>query len=145
MIVSVTFVCLIAAGVAYAAWTASGTGSGYAKAGTAQELTTDTVAVTSGLLAPGLTGNVFVKITNPNTYAVQVTDVDRTGAITSGDATCDASDSVTFTDQNITQNIAAGATTTVTLTNAVSMSNASVNACQGKTFTIPVTLTGASA
>jgi hypothetical protein len=31
-----------------------------------------------------------------------------------------------------------------TLTGAASMSNASLNACQGATFTIPVTLTGSS-
>jgi hypothetical protein len=54
-----------------------------------------------------------------------------------------------------TQNLAAGnvvpaksggtdGTLALTLSNAAAMSNASVNACQGATFTIPVTFTAAS-
>jgi len=52
---------------------------------------------------------------------------------------------VTFTDQTgLALDLAAGATTTFSLANAVSMSNASDNTCQGAIFTIPVDVTGAS-
>ena len=52
---------------------------------------------------------------------------------------------VTFTDQSgLTLDIAASTSTQFTLNGAASMSNASLNACQGATFTIPVTLTGTS-
>jgi hypothetical protein len=52
---------------------------------------------------------------------------------------------VTFSDQTgLALDVAAGATTTLTLANAISMSNASDNSCQGAVFTIPVNVTGAS-
>jgi hypothetical protein len=41
-------------------------------------------------------------------------------------------------------NIAAGGSTTTTLTGVMAMSNASDDSCQGATFTVPVTVTGAS-
>ena len=68
---SVLFGIIAVSSVAYAAWTATGGGQGYAKAGTAQVLTTvDVSATTTATLYPSGTGNVFLKITNPNTYAV---------------------------------------------------------------------------
>ena len=57
--------------VAFAAWTSNGTGAGAATAGTAKNLT---IAVTnvSGLYPTG-TFNVPFTVTNPNSYAVQLT------------------------------------------------------------------------
>ena len=70
-------------GLVYAAWTSSGTGSGYAKAGTAQALTTvDVSASTTATLYPGSSGNVLIKISNPNPYPVRVTSVTGNGPIT---------------------------------------------------------------
>jgi hypothetical protein len=144
----VTVVVLIAAGLAYAAWTASGTGSGYAKAGAATALTTNDVSATTvGDLYPGTSGNVKVSINNPNPYPVQVTSITNgTGSITAtgGIGTCTTT-GVTFANQTgLTINIPANGTTAATLSNAASMSNASENGCQGATFTIPVSLSGAS-
>jgi len=66
------------------------------------------------------------------------------GAITSNDAGCTTT-GVTFTDQTgLSISVPANSSTETTFANAASMSNASVNACQGDTFTIPVNLTGAS-
>lgn len=134
-------------GLVYAAWTTSGSGSGYAKAGSAQALTTvDVSASTTATLYPGANGDVLVKINNPNPYPVRVTDVTGNGTITadSGHATCVTS-GVTFTDQHSqTIDIPASSQTQTTLTGAAHMSNASDNGCQGATFTIPVSLTGAS-
>ncbi len=137
----------MAATVAFAAWTATGSGDGYAKAKTAVALTTvDVSASTTPQLYPGGSGDVLIKITNPNPYAVTVTGVAGAGAITSDKgATCDAATGVTYTaPTSPSLVVAAGASTQFTLTGAVAMSNASNNACQGAVFTIPVTLTGTS-
>ena len=136
-----------AVGFVYAAWTTNGSGSGYAKAGSAQALATvDVSASTSASLYPGADGSVLIKINNPNSYPVRVTDVTGNGAVTadSGHATC-VTTGVTFTDQHSQSiDIAANSQTQATLTGAAHMSNASDNGCQGATFTIPVSLTGAS-
>ena len=137
----------VTAGVAYAAWTASGSGSGYAKAGSAQALATlDASAATSASLYPGATGDVKLKIDNPNPYPIRITSVSGNGAITSDKGgACDASTGVSFANQTgLTLDVAASSNATFTLSGAVSMSNASDNSCQGAVFTIPVTLSGAS-
>jgi hypothetical protein len=142
-----TVLVLGVVGLVYAAWTTNGSGSGYAKAGTAQALTTiDVSASTAATLYPGANGDVLLKINNPNPYPVRVTDVIGNGAITAdaGHATC-VTTGVTFTDQHSqTLDIAASSQTQSTLTGAAHMSNASDNGCQGATFTIPVSLTGVS-
>jgi hypothetical protein len=137
----------LASSIAFAAWTATGSGAGYSKATTAQVLTTvDVSASTSAQLYPGGTGDVIIRISNPNPYPVLVTGVARSGAITSDKGlACDAATGVTFTDQaGQTISVAAASTTNVTFTGAAAMSNASDNSCQGATFTIPVTLSGRS-
>jgi len=70
-------------GLVYAAWTTNGTGNAYSKAGTAQTLSTvDVSASTTATLYPGVSGDVLVKIDNPNPYAVTVTAVTGNGTIT---------------------------------------------------------------
>ncbi len=144
---AVTLLVFGVAGLVYAAWTASGTGEGYAKAQSAQALTTvDISATTAATLYPGATGNVEIRISNPNPYPVEVDDITGSGAITAdaGHASCTVT-GVTFTDQtNANIDVPANGATTTTLNNAAQMSNASSNGCQGATFTIPVSLTGAS-
>jgi hypothetical protein len=137
---------LMAATIAFAAWTTNGTGSGYVAAGSEQDLTTLSVAAsTTSLLYPNGSADVTVKINNPNPYKVLVTQINNgSGSITSGNGTCDASNGVSFANQSGSWTVPATGTLTVTLTNAASMSNASVDACQAKTFTVPIALTGAS-
>jgi hypothetical protein len=136
-------------GLVYAAWTTNGSGSGYAKAGSSQALTTvDVSASTSATLYPGVTGDVLLKINNPNPYPVKVTDVTGNGTITvdGAHAAGCVTTGVTFTNQTGKSiEVPAGTATQVTLTGAAKMSSASDNGCQGATFTIPVSLTGASA
>lgn len=143
---------LSAVAFVYAAWTTNGTGDGYAKAGTAVSLTTiDVSASTSATLYPGVSGDVLLKIDNANPYPVTVTAVSGNGSITAdaGHATCTTT-GVTFTNQSSLSIVipakvgAVDGTVQTTLAGAASMSNASVNGCQGATFTIPVTLTGTS-
>jgi hypothetical protein len=138
---------LMAGSIAFAAWTATGSGSGYVKATSADDLTTvDVSATTVAQLYPGGTGDVKVRIANPNPYPVLVTAVEGSGAITSDmGAACDAATGVTFDDQTgLSITVAANGETPVTFADAASMSNASDTTCQDAVFTIPVTLTGRS-
>jgi hypothetical protein len=149
---AVTLAVMGVAGLVYAAWLATGTGSGSAKAKTAQALTTvDVSASTTATLYPGASGDVVIKVSNPNPYPIQVTGVSGNGAVTadSGHSTC-GSDAqhptgVSFTNQSsLAINVAANSSTQATLTGAASMTNSSDDSCQGATFTVPVTLSGNS-
>jgi hypothetical protein len=142
---------LLVGSVAFAWWTASGTGSGYAKAETAQPLTTVNVAAsTSPDLHPGGTGALKIEISNPNNYAVTVTAINATTAPVTvpTDAVCDAANSVSMVANltGLSVNVPAGGTTGVlTYANAVQMDGPSaVDACQGETFRVPVSLVGTS-
>lgn len=157
-------------GVAYAQWTASGTGVGTAKAGSAQGVTaaTATYSVTTGLLYPGGAGDLLVTLSNPNPYPVTVTQIAQdtsAGKFVSSDkpagtnnATACTDDpastpshptGVSFSQQTTSISLAAhgnsGDHATVTLSGSVSMSGSSDNNCQGATFTIPVTTSAISA
>jgi hypothetical protein len=144
---SVLIGAMLATSVAFAAWTTTGAGNGYAKAGTAQALATvDASASTSATLYPGATGNVKITINNPNSYPVRVTAVSGNGAITSDKgAACDAATGVTYANQTgLALDVPAAGSQTFNLAGSVSMSNVSDNSCQGAVFTIPVSLSGAS-
>jgi hypothetical protein len=143
---------LAVVGLVYAAWTTNGTGDAYAKAGTAAAISTiDVSASTTATLYPGVSGDVLIKLDNPNAYAVTVTAITGNGSITadSGHSGCTTT-GVTFTNQTgltLTVPAKSGGVDGVlqtSLNGAASMSNASLNACQGAVFTIPVTLSGTS-
>ena len=135
----------LVAGVAFAAWTADGTGSGYAQAKTAQAVST-VAATTSAQLYPGGTGDLVLKVANPNDYPVTITAVTGNGNIVSGVSGCDSSNGVSFADQTgLSLVVPAKSEGTVhTLVGKVSMSNASLTACSGQTFTVPVSIAAAS-
>ena len=165
-VIGVSVAILLVAGVAFAAWTASGSGSGSAQAITAQDLGTDAATPQSAQLYPGGTGDLEITITNPNPYPVRVTSVQfdsssfvtsNQGAACTDDPTNDPAHvtGVTFdgytadgvTNQYLDVPAASGATdgsATFTLTGTVSIDNTSDNGCQGAVFDIPVTLDAAS-
>ena len=134
------------AGTAYAVWSATGTGSAAAAAGTVQPLTTSVTTVSSGLLYPGVTGDARITINNPNPFPVTVTGVAGTGTITSDKgAACDAATGVSFSDvTGASLAVSASGSQTFTLAAAVAMDNSSDDACQGAVFTIAVSLVGVS-
>jgi hypothetical protein len=137
----------VAAGIGIAAWSVGGSGNGSAKATSASSLTlADASAFTSASLYPGATGDLKLRVTNPNSFPVRVTAVSGNGTITSDKgAACDAATGVSLANQSgLALDVGAGATATLTVPNAVSMSNASDNSCQGAVFTVPVTLTAVS-
>jgi hypothetical protein len=139
----------LVAGVAFAAWTADGSGTGYAQAKTAQAVSTVS-ATTTAELYPGANGSLYLSVVNPNDYPVTVTAVslDTSGgkAIKTTDATaaCDLSTGVTFANQTASQVIPAKSAGTAFTVAGVHMSNSSDNSCSGKTFSIPVTISAAS-
>src|SRR5256714_11447502 len=144
--------CLGLVGLVYAAWTTNGTGDGYAKAGTAQSISTvDVSASTAATLYPGVSGDVLIKLDNPNPYAVTVTAVTGSGSITAdaGHSGCTTT-GVTVTNQTRlslvipAQSGGVDGVLPTTLTGATSMSNASLNACPGATLPNPVALTRSS-
>lgn len=133
-------------GTAYAFWSAAGTGSGAAAAGTMQPLTTSPATAASGLLYPGSTGDLRLTIANPNPFAVTVSSVVGNGPVTSDKgAACDASTGVAFTDQTgLALVVPPGSSQSFTLAGSVTMDNSSDDSCQGAAFTVPVALAGAS-
>ncbi len=146
--VAASVVVMVVAGGAttFGAWTVGGSGNGYAKAVTAQNLTMNVVAAATGDLYPGGTGNVRYSVTNPNAFPFTITAVAANGAVTSDNATCTTGPTgVTFTDTTgLTQLVPANDTVVFNLAGKAAMTNSSVNACQGATFTLPVTLTATS-
>ncbi|HUL85537.1 MAG TPA: hypothetical protein VLX89_08505 [Actinomycetota bacterium] len=138
---------VLASTVALASWLATGTGKGYAKATSALPLTTSAATLGSSSLYPGGSADVYITVNNPNPYPVTVTDVAGNGAIvtTDNNATCDGATGVTFTSQSgLTFAVAANSSASTTFAGAAHMSNASDDACQGETFSIPVSITGHS-
>ena len=141
---------LVAGGVALAAWSASPTGGGRSGAVTAVELTV-TAASGAADLFPGTTqGDVHFTITNPNPYPVVFTSMAPAGPITNtvaGDAAACPPTHVTLASATgLSLTVAANSTSpTLTIADVVSMASAAPDGCQGKSFEIPLTLTGASA
>ena len=139
---------LLAGSVAFAWWTAGGTGTGYAKAATASPLTTlDVSASTTNDLYPGGNGTLTIQVHNPNTYAVTVNSITATGPGTSGVAACTAANTVTMPSAitGLSVVIPANSDSSVlTYAGAVHMNlgAAADNSCQGLVFQIPVTLAG---
>ncbi|MFJ4026621.1 hypothetical protein ACIPWF_06665 [Paenarthrobacter sp. NPDC089989] len=132
-------------GSAYAYWATTGAGKGSATNGTLQNVTV--VALLGGdtpqnSLIPGGTADVIVRATNSNPYAVTVIGVTPNGAV-SADAShpgCTTT-GVTLTPTLPQQRtIPANSSVLLTLPNAASMSTASLSACQGSLFSVPVTL-----
>jgi len=146
----VALLALLAATIGIASWSTSTSGNGYSKAATATALTlSDASASTTGDLYPGGTGDLKVKVANPNSFPVRITAVSLTsgGTITSNVGACNtAGHGVTLTNQSgLTIDLAANAVATVeTIASAVNMSTSSDNSCQGAIFTIPVDVTAAS-
>jgi hypothetical protein len=149
-VVALAGVTTVAVGgvVAYAAWSASGTGSATVSATSAVSLgVADGTSTT--LLFPTGSGDLKATVSNTNPYKVAVTGVTQNGSITvdSGHSTCTVS-SVTFSAPDLSSSgIVLAATSgsyTITFHNEVSMDNTANDACQGATFTVPLKFTGAS-
>jgi hypothetical protein len=143
---------LVSAGVVLGLWSAQGTGSGRAQATTAVTATVTPVNCTPSPacanLYPGFTdGDLYFTITNPNPYEITFTDM-TAGAITVDAAHAAACPATSITvDSPVTglSLVAPAASTTAQLSidDVVTMILAAPNGCQGASFDIVLTLTGA--
>lgn len=133
------------AGSAYAYWATTGLGSGSATNGTMQ--TVNVVALVGGdtpqnSLVPGGTAEVILRASNPNAYPVTVIGVTPNGNVTADAAHSGCTTTgVTMTPtlpQTVT--IPANSSVLLRLPGAASMSTASLSACQGAVFSVPVSL-----
>jgi hypothetical protein len=131
---------LMAGGVAFAAWTSTGSGTGTAKGGTAVALQVQGNDISD--IYPTGTFPATVKVTNPNPYDVTMSSLDFTSASTTA-AGCDAS-TVTVGDLTDLSDVLTANGGDHTYAVQVSMSNDATDACQGATFTLSYTAHGAS-
>lgn len=152
-------VLMLGGGVAWAAWTNSGTGAANAQATTASGLVVTAGSPAStlypkpagGYSDPSI-GAVYTTVANPNPYPVRVTTVSLGAvAITPLSGRTCAAGSVVPTSNVPTAlatpiDLAANASATaVTIPGAVEMVSTAEDGCQGASFSVPVTLAGASA
>ena len=149
-VVGGSLVALMAAGVAFAAWTSTGSGQGDA---TADYTTTDlvvTVGDVSGLYPTG-EFNVPFTVTNNNDYNVTLASVTLdsvTVDATHGAAGCAASSVVSAatgpSGSLVDTDVAATGTPTASRNFPITMLNSASEACKGATFTLTLTASGAS-
>ena len=135
-------VCI--SGVAYAFWSSGGSGLSTTKALTATTVTV-TGAAGAADLYPGFTGgSVYFTVSNSNPYPITFTSM-AAGTVTSSNPTaCPASNVTVGGASGLSLLVGAGATTVTQSVNAVvSMASAAPDGCQGITFTVVMTLTGA--
>lgn len=131
VVAAVTAGNLAMSGVAYAYWTAGGSGTGAASTGTStNNLTITNVAVPN--LVPGDTKAISATIHNPNSFSVNVNVVSATVAAS---GTCDAS---WFTVASATPNsrVLAGADLVVPTTITFADTAANQDPCKNATLTL---------
>ncbi|MFF2344718.1 hypothetical protein [Pseudarthrobacter sp. NPDC058119] len=135
------------AGTAYAFWSGTGAGSGSAAAGTMQAVTVDALVASDNpkaALYPGGSADVVLRLTNPNPYSVQVYSVTGNGparadAAHPGCTTTGVRFTGTAAPLTPATSVAANSSALITLPGAATMDTTSLAACQGATFSIPVT------
>jgi hypothetical protein len=147
-----TIVAVGVTGIAFAAWTANGSGSGSSKALTSVNSVVTADTATADLYPGGPAGTVYFTITNPNPYAVTFDKITAASVASDDTANCQSSN-VSVPAASIANPIALGAnsvsvpanTTTAvarTIPSLVSMDHGAPDGCQGKTFTTTLTLLG---
>lgn len=140
---------LMGGGLAFAYWSATGSGSGSALADTAQPVTVNTVALTStsaSLYPGGPAGNVYFTVTNPNPYPIKITNI-TWGTPTSSNPTACSSALISVdpgaptTGLDITVG-ANGTSTPVEVSAVLDLSSSATAGCQGNSFSVPITASG---
>jgi len=127
---------LLGVGIAFAAWTSSGSGSGTAQATDSQN-SVIAAGTSAADLYPGATKSVTVTISNPNAYPVLVNTSCVAGTVTSDVRATDATG--LFQSDNSTKTIAAGGSGTYTL--VTHMAASAVDACKSQTFALSLSAT----
>lgn len=149
-VLAVALAALLTAGggAAWAHWSTAGSGTASATARTFE--TVAVVATGAGdapdsTLVPGGTADVILRVRNPNDFAATVYSVAPSGPVTAdaGHPGCTATGvSFTATSAPLTPAVELPpGETLIHLQEAAAMDATSQSACQGATFSIPVTLT----
>lgn len=134
---------MLTAGLAVALWTANGTGSGNARALTAQTITVNATTGTADLYPGFAGGDVHFTLTNTNPYAVTFDSMTPGAIISSNPGSCPASNVSASSATGLSLPVGANATSGAqSIANVVSMDSGAPDGCQGVTFTIALTLTG---
>jgi hypothetical protein len=135
----------IIGGVAYAVFSATGTGAGGAKAVDSVVVTVTASTGTADLFPSNPGGAMYFTLTNTNPYPVTFTamSVGPGPIVSSDDAACAAANVSADSATGLNLPVAANTTSPVlSIANVVHMAAGATDGCQGKTFTIPLTLTG---
>lgn len=142
--VGVAATSLLGTGIAYAYWSSEGAAA--SSAGTAT--LTITAPALSGetpnsTLYPGGSADVIVKLSNPNSFPVQIVSITATGdAQAHNGCSPTGVHFVPPVDFSAPQfSLAANQSTVLHLAGAMSMTTDSASTCQGQTFSLPVTVT----
>jgi hypothetical protein len=152
-IIATSLTGIVITGVAFAAWTATGVGSGAAKA-TTMTVTVESATAPAGDLFPnGTAGDLVVQVKNNNSGSIKVTGVvidpafptsKGAGCTTPGpDLTLAGATAALTTGYPLDadRTITAGASKSFTLDGVLTMGGAADNSCQGQTLTFPVQVT----
>lgn len=149
LIAALAILAMPAGGIAYAFWSGTGVGAGAGTSATTVALTLSP-ATPSAALYPGGQSNVVLTATNTNDSIVHIASLSLNTAQGTGGFSVDAGHSgcsvaaLSFTTQtnggsgwNVPARVGAvNGTLAVTLTNALTMTAAAADACQGATFTV---------
>jgi hypothetical protein len=130
-------------GTAFARWNSHGGGSNSAATGSLAPVTVVALTGTpTTSLLPGGSSDVVLKVSNTNAYSVILTSIAITPgqSVTASNGSCTTS-GVTITFPSSPSISVPAGSSQVDVPGAASMSLASQNACQGNTFTFPVTVT----
>jgi hypothetical protein len=137
------------AGIAYAAWSATGTGPGAGSAIVAKATTVNPVTPgpNAGSLYPGgPAGWVYLTITNQNPYDVNITHLNWGTPTSTSTASCPTSNISLDANAPTTINITVPANTTsgaLQIFGVLDLSHSAPDGCQGVEFLAPVTVSGA--
>jgi hypothetical protein len=138
---------LVLSGVAYAFWSASGSGAGTVKATSAVPLTVTSIATPLADLFPGKTDDLGFTVTNTNGYRVSLTTLTAISVTSSDQTACPASNITLSASPGYTLptpvNVAANSSAGGTLSGLVTMATSAPDGCQGKTFTVNLAFSGA--
>ena len=137
-IITASATTLIVGGVAFAAWTSTGTATGTVTAGQQTSLVSTDGANTVALY-PTQSKDVTISFENANSYPVKVMTVTKGALSVSGGTGCTPGNSgVTFSDASVGDDyIAAGGTKSYTVT--ATMTADSNGGCQGASFSTSYT------
>lgn len=139
---------LVNVGVGWAYWQTDGTAPAAGAAGTVVTLTAAAVPVNDAPLYPGVTRSLRVTVRNNNPFAVRVTRVQRgltAATADAGHATAGCHEtgvSITNEAYAVSWAVRSQSAANFTLTDGITMTNASDSACQGATFRLPIVVTG---